>query len=186
MTLATHLQCKECKTQYPLELRHVCDECFGSLDVKYDYDKIGDQFKQNVLGRPSNLWKYKELLPINQKNRYVNIHAGYTPLKKAETLGKLLGLKNLYLKDDTTNPSGSFKDRPTTIAVSKALEFKLKAVGCASTGNLASATAAAAAHANLPCHVFVPRDLDQEKLVTPIFYGAMCLQLMVTMIRLID
>lgn len=165
------LVCRECGKEYSPTLRHVCDECFGPLDTVYDYDKIKltpDSFSDRV----KSLWRYNELLPVTDLSKAVDIGAGFTPLQKSVGLAKRLGLKNLYIKNDSVNPSFSFKDRPATVAVSKSLEFKLKAVGCPSTGNLAGATAAHAARAQLPCYVFVPADIEPNKIVQASAYGA--------------
>jgi threonine synthase len=117
-------------------------------------------------------WRYFELLPIVDKHNIVNINAGFTPLQNAEDLGKQIGLDNLFIKNDSVNPTFSFKDRPAGVAVSRAKETKLKAVGCASTGNLASATAAHAAKARLPCYIFAPSDIEKVKIVQALSYGA--------------
>ncbi|MFB3043773.1 MAG: threonine synthase [Nitrososphaerales archaeon] len=165
------LQCRECQRQYPTELRYVCEECFGPLDVVYDYSKVVLK-KETFEGRAKNLWRYHELLPINDKNRIVDLGAGYTPLHRADRLAKRLGLTNLFIKNDTVNPTNSFKDRPASVAVSKARELGLSAVGSPSTGNLASATAAHAAKAGLPCYVFIPFDIEPAKVVQASTYGA--------------
>jgi len=122
--------------------------------------------------RPITLWRYHELLPIENKAKIVDLGAGYTPLRECKRLAKTLGIRRLYVKDDTVNPTGSFKDRPSTVAVSKALEFGFEAVGCASTGNLAAATAAHAAKAGLPCYVFIPADTEINKVLQAATYGA--------------
>ncbi len=140
----TSLECRECKRQYDSTFRYVCDDCFGPLDVRYDHDRITIS-KDTFAGRDQTYWRYFELLPIEEKSNIVSIGAGMTPLIAADKLGERLGLKNLYIKNDSVNPTFSFKDRPAGVAVSKAKEFGLSAVGCASTGNLASATAAHAA-----------------------------------------
>jgi len=165
------LKCRECGREYPLARFYVCQDCFGPLDVIYDYDSIHLK-RRSFDNRPKTIWRYSELLPILDKNKIVDLGAGYTILHKCDRLAKLLGLKNLYIKDDTVNPTYSFKDRPASVAVSKALEFRLSAVGCASTGNLAAATAAHAARAGLPCYVFVPRNLEKNKLIQAGIYGA--------------
>ena len=164
----TSLQCRECKKQYDTAFKYICEECFGPLDVKYDFPKIT---KETFTGRRDDYWRYFELLPIEDKTNIISIGAGMTPLHKAENLGKKLGLKNLYIKNDSVNPTFSFKDRPAGVAVSKAKEFGLTAVGCASTGNLASATAAHAAKANLPCHVFAPSNIEMAKIAQALSYG---------------
>ena len=164
-----NLQCRECNKEYEPTFKYVCDECFGPLDVKYKFPSISrDLFKE----REMTYWRYFELLPIEDKNNVVSIEAGMTPLVKAEKLGKELGLNNLYIKNDSVNPTFSFKDRPAGVAISKAKEFGLESVGCASTGNLASATAAHAAKANLPCYIFAPSDIETAKIAQALSYGA--------------
>ena len=164
-----NLQCRECNKEYEPTFKYICDECFGPLDVKYKFPSISrDLFKE----REMTYWRYFELLPIEDKNNVVSIEAGMTPLVKAEKLGKELGLNNLYIKNDSVNPTFSFKDRPAGVAISKAKEFGLESVGCASTGNLASATAAHAAKANLPCYIFAPSDIETAKIAQALSYGA--------------
>jgi threonine synthase len=163
------LQCRECKKEYESTFKYICEECFGPLDVKYDFPKIS---KDTFSGREHTYWRYFELLPIQEKANIVSISAGMTPLIKAEKLGEKLGLKNLYIKNDSVNPTFSFKDRPAGIAVSKAKEFGLSAVGCASTGNLASATAAHAAKGGFPCYVFAPSDIEHAKIAQALAYGS--------------
>jgi threonine synthase len=163
------LQCRECKKEYESTFKYICDECFGPLDVKYDFPSIS---KNTLSNREHTYWRYFELLPIQDKTNIVSIHAGMTPLIKAEKLGKALGLNNLYIKNDSVNPTFSFKDRPAGIAVSKAKEFGLSAVGCASTGNLASATAAHAAKGGFPCYVFAPSDIEHAKIAQALAYGS--------------
>ena len=163
------LQCRECKKEYSPTFKYICDECFGPLDVKYDFPSVT---KNTFTNREHTYWRYFELLPIENKSNIVSIDAGMTPLTKAEKLGEELGLKNLYIKNDSVNPTFSFKDRPAGIAVSKSKEFGLSAVGCASTGNLASATAAHAAKGGFPCHVFAPSDIELAKIAQALSYGA--------------
>ena len=163
------LQCRECKKEYESTFKYVCDDCFGPLDVKYELASIS---KNIFSGREHTYWRYFELLPIQNKENIVSINAGMTPLVKAEKLGKKLGLNNLYIKNDSVNPTFSFKDRPAGIAVSKAKEFGLSAVGCASTGNLASATAAHAAKGGFPCYVFAPSDIEHAKIAQALAYGS--------------
>ena len=165
----TSLQCRECKKEYESTFKYICDECFGPLDVKYDFPSVS---KNTFSGREKTYWRYFELLPIEQKSNIVSIDAGMTPLTKAEKLGEKLGLKNLYIKNDSVNPTFSFKDRPAGIAVSKAKEFGMSSVGCASTGNLASATAAHAAKGGFPCHIFAPSDIEMAKIAQALSYGA--------------
>ncbi len=165
----TSLQCRDCKKEYDSTFRYVCDECFGPLDVKYQFPTIS---KNIFTSREPTYWRYFELLPIQNKTNIVSIDAGMTPLVKAEKLGKKLGLNNLYIKNDSVNPTFSFKDRPAGVAVSKAKEFGLSAVGCASTGNLASATAAHAAKGGFPCYVFAPSDIEHAKIAQALAYGS--------------
>ena len=166
-----YLLCRKCSTEFRADLKYVCDECFNPLDVIYDFDKIRLS-KDIIKNREKNLWRYFELLPLRNKNNIVDIGAGYTPLHKADKLAKKLGLNNLYIKNDTVNPSFSFKDRPAGVAVSKSIELGLEAVGAPSTGNLASATAAHAARAGIPCYIFIPHDIEQAKILQVQAYGA--------------
>lgn len=163
------LKCRECKKEFEPTFKYICDECFGPLDVKYDFPVIR---KDTFQGREHTYWRYYELLPIQDKSNIVSISAGMTPLIKAEKLGQKLGVNNLYIKNDSVNPTFSFKDRPAGVAVSKAKEFSLSAVGCASTGNLASATAAHAARGGFPCYVFAPSDIEHAKIAQALSYGA--------------
>ena len=165
------LKCRECGKEYPPTKIYVCEDCFGPLDVVYDYDSI-ELDHRSFRDRPKTVWRYFELLPICDKTKIVDLGAGYTILHKCDGLARALGLRTLYVKDDTVNPTYSFKDRPATVAVSKALEFGAKAVGCPSTGNLAAAVAAHAAKAGLPCYVFVPSDIEFSKIVQASIYGA--------------
>ncbi|HSB57674.1 MAG TPA: threonine synthase [Nitrosopumilaceae archaeon] len=169
MTQIKSLQCRECKKEYPPIFKYICDECFGPLDVNYDFPSVN---KNTFANREHTYWRYFELLPIGEKSNIVSIGAGMTPLIKAEKLGKALGLNNLYVKNDSVNPTFSFKDRPAGVAVSKAKEFGFSAVGCASTGNLASATAAHAAKGGFPCYVFAPSDIEHAKITQALAYGA--------------
>ncbi|MAE68430.1 threonine synthase [bacterium] len=165
----TFLRCRECKKEYDPTFKYICDECFGPLDVHYNFPSIS---KDIFTGREQTYWRYFELLPIIDKSNIVSINAGMTPLVKAEKLGKKIGLNNLYIKNDSVNPTFSFKDRPAGVAISKAKEFGLSSVGCASTGNLASATAAHAAKGNFPCYIFAPSDIEHAKITQTLSYGA--------------
>ncbi|MFQ6134487.1 MAG: threonine synthase [Nitrososphaerales archaeon] len=167
----SRLVCRECGKEYPPTMRHLCDECFGPVDVVYDYSKI-KLTQETFHGRVKSLWRYHELLPLRDPGKAIDLGAGFTPLHKSVGLAERLGLKSLYLKNDTVNPSFSFKDRPATVAVSKSIEFNLNAVGCPSTGNLAAATAAHAARAQMPCYIFVPSDIEPNKIVQASAYGA--------------
>ncbi len=163
------LQCRECKKEYTPTFRYICEECFGPLDVNYDFPTVN---KSTFANREHTYWRYHEMLPIESKSNIVSIGAGLTPLIKADKLGEKLGLNNLYIKNDSVNPTYSFKDRPAGVAVSKAKEFGLSAVGCASTGNLASATAAHAAKGGFPCYIFAPSDIEHAKITQALSYGA--------------
>src|SRR5215813_2411988 len=163
------LKCRECGREYGPQFRYVCEECFGPLDVTYDVASLD---RHTFELREKTYWRYFELLPIADKNNIVSLNAGLTPLQQATRLGiQLGGMKNLFIKNDSVNPTFSFKDRPAGVAVSRAKETKLKAVGCASTGNLASATAAHAAKAALPCYIFAPSDIENIKIAQALSYG---------------
>ena len=171
MGKVTALRCRDCTTEFPPTVKFVCDQCFGALDTVYNYDEIR-LTPSSLNGREKSLWRYFDLLPVKDPDRIVNLGAGFNPLRRCDTLAKELGLKHLYVKDDTINPTYSFKDRPSSVAVSKALEFGFKAVGCASTGNLAAALAAHAAKAGLDCYVFIPSDIEANKIVQTAVFGA--------------
>ena len=165
------LKCRECGIEYEPQFKYICEECFGPLDVQYNFPS---NINREVFSsrKEKSYWRYFEMLPVANKNNIVNLQAGLTPLQKADRLAKEMGgLKNLFIKNDSVNPTFSFKDRPAGIAVSKAKEIKLRAVGCASTGNLASATAAHAAVAELPCYIFAPSDIEHVKIAQALSYG---------------
>ena len=163
------LRCRECGKEYEPQFRYVCEDCFGPLDVTYEELPIS---RHTFESREKTYWRYFELLPIADKSNVVSLNAGLTPLQSAEQLGEKLGMKNLFIKNDSVNPTFSFKDRPAGVAVSRAKETGLKAVGCASTGNLAAATAAHAAKAGLPCYIFAPSDIEHVKIAQALSYGA--------------
>jgi len=165
------LKCKECGKEFPPVRIDACEHCFGPLEVVYNLESI-ELDRNSFKKRPDTLWRYHELLPIENKTKIVDLGAGFTILHECKTLAKTLRIRKLYVKDDTVNPTGSFKDRPATVAVSKALEFGFKAVGCASTGNLAAATAAHAAKAGIPCYVFIPANIEVNKILQATTYGA--------------
>jgi threonine synthase len=143
------------------------------LDIVYDYEEVARGIsRESIASGPRTLWRYKELLPIDSDASIVDIGAGFTPLLKADNLAEKLGLKEVYVKNDSVNPTFSFKDRPASVAVSKAIEFGSPAVGCASTGNLSGAMAAHASKAGLPCFVFIPEGLELSKIVQTLSYGA--------------
>lgn len=165
------LKCRECGIEYEPQFKYICEECFGPLDVQYNFPS---NINREVFSsrKEKSYWRYFEMLPVANKNNIVNLQAGLTPLQKADRLAKEMGgLRNLFIKNDSVNPTFSFKDRPAGIAVSRAKEIKLRAVGCASTGNLASATAAHAAVAELPCYIFAPSDIEHVKIAQALSYG---------------
>ena len=165
------LRCRECGRDYDVAPIFTCEWCFGPLEVTYDYDAIrGSISRESIAAGPLSIWRYSDLLPVD-RNPAVDLGAGFTPLVRADRLAAELGLGELWIKNDTTNPTNSFKDRVTAVALSKALEFGFKVAACASTGNLANAVAAHAAHAGLRSFVFVPANLEQGKIVTTAVYG---------------
>lgn len=165
------LKCKECGTEYPVEPIHVCEFCFGPLEIVYDYQEIKKNIsKEKIEKGPKSLWRYVDLLPVD--NPTVGLSAGFTPLIKAENLGKALGLNNLYIKDDSVNhPTLSFKDRVVSVALSKAKEFGFDTAACASTGNLANSVAAHAASAGMKCYVFIPSNLETNKIIGSLVFN---------------
>jgi threonine synthase len=165
------LRCRECGSEHEPARLSVCPECLGPLDAFYDYREV-DWSEASLSRRPRSIWRYRELLPLLDPRKAVDLGAGFTPLRRADRLAKELGLEELYLKDDTVNPTYSFKDRPASVAVSKAMELGYGVVGCASTGNLAAATAAHSAKAGLPCYVFIPKGIEGTKVSQAIAYGA--------------
>lgn len=172
MSTITGLTCRECGQEYPLAPLHVCETCFGPLEVIYDYELIRQQLSRKVIeSRPASLWRYRELLPVVGEPK-VGLHSGFTPLVKADRLAAYLGVKELYVKDDSVNhPTFSYKDRVVSVAISKALEFGFDTVSCASTGNLANSVSAHAARAGLRCFIFIPADLEQGKIIGSTIYG---------------
>ena len=175
MAFVTALRCKECGRENPVEPTHVCEFCFGPLGPVYDYDSIARVISRERIEKgPLSLWRYQDLLPVDgpQSNELaVDLNAGFTPLIKAKNLGELLGLDNLYIKNDTVNPSFSFKDRVVTVAATKAKEFGFETLACASTGNLACAVAAHAARGGMKSVVFIPADLEYGKIIGAAIYG---------------
>ncbi len=171
MSYASHLRCKECGRQYPLEPIHVCEFCFGPLEADYDYAALGRTIsRQRIEKGPPTVWRYSDLLPCDREQA-VDIGAGFTPLLRAQNLGEALGLRRLYIKNDCANPTWSFKDRVVTVGSTKAREFGFDTLACASTGNLANSVAAHAARGGLRAQVFIPADLEQGKIVGSAIYG---------------
>jgi threonine synthase len=173
MSYVTGLKCRECKKEYPEEPLYVCEECFGPLEVTYDYERIRRNFPlAQIVSGPNSMWRYRALLPINE-GPTVGSQVGFTPLIHAKRLGKHLGLNRLYIKDDTINrPSLSFKDRVVAVAITKAIEFGFKTVACASTGNLANSLAAQATGAGLESVIFIPADLEEAKITGTLVYDS--------------
>jgi len=167
------LKCRECGREYPLAATHVCEFDFGPLEVVYDYDRIKRSLTRAAIqSRPKSMWRFRELLPV-AKEPTVGLQVGHTPLVKADRLAKRLGIRELWIKNDTVNyPSLSFKDRVVSVALSRAKELGFTTVACASTGNLANSVAANAASAGLKAYVFIPSDLEQGKIVNSLIYGA--------------
>ncbi len=167
------LKCRECGREYPLAATHVCEFDFGPLEVAYDYDRIKQSLtKKAIESRGKNMWRYRELLPIAGEPT-VGCEVGFTPLIKADRLAKRLGIRELWIKNDTVNyPTLSFKDRVVSVALSRAKELGFTTVACASTGNLANSVAANAAAAGLKAYVFIPSDLEQGKILNSLVYGA--------------
>jgi threonine synthase len=165
------LKCRECRKEYPAEPLHVCEFCFGPLEVNYNYDEIRGIISRDVIARgPMSLWRYVSLLPVEGPPT-VGLHGGLTPMVKAHNLARVLGLEALYLKNDTVNhPTLSFKDRVVAVALTRAKELGFDTVACASTGNLANSVSAHAAQAGLNCYVFIPSDLEAAKILGNLIY----------------
>lgn len=168
----TALKCKECGTEYELKATHVCEFCFGPLEVTYDYDALRRTVtRESIQAGPNSIWRYRSFLPVATE-KPIDVGTGMTPLVKANRLARRLGIKNLYIKNDAVNmPTLSFKDRVVSVALTRAQELGFTTVSCASTGNLANSTAAIAAYAGLDCCVFIPADLEAGKVLGTLIYG---------------
>jgi threonine synthase len=166
------LQCRECGRKYGVSSIYVCEFCFGPLEVMYRYEEIKERLTvEEMMRRPKTMWRYKELLPLDHEPT-VGLEVGFTPLIKADRLAKVMGVRELYIKNDSVNyPTLSFKDRVVSVALSKAKEFGFRVVACASTGNLGNSVAALAASAELESYIFVPFDLEQGKILGTLIYG---------------
>jgi threonine synthase len=161
------LRCRECGAEYELQATHVCEMCFGPLDVVFDYAALKKVVtRKRIEDGPPSMWRYRDLLPIEDSTPIVSLGEGFTPLVKADRLGAELGLRNLYLKNDSMNPTNSFKDRVVSVAISWARANGFETIACASTGNLANSVAAYSARAGLECFVFIPVDLEPAKIVS--------------------
>jgi threonine synthase len=166
------LRCKECQTTYPLDARYVCEQCFGPLEVAYASrtDDDPDALRRRIQAGPHSLWRYSDFLPVQAAPRGT-LPAGWTPLLRADRLGERLGLKEVWVKNDAANPTHSFKDRVVSMALARARELGYETIACASTGNLANAVAAHAAAAGLESYVFIPSDLEEQKILATGIYG---------------
>ncbi len=171
MSYVVGLRCRECHKQYPQKGVHVCEVCFGPLEVEYDYEAMkGKVTRESIEKRERNLWRYRDLLPCDEPKAGLN--SGWTPFKRARNLEKVLGVKELYIKDDSANyPTWSYKERVVSVAITKAIELGYDTVGCASTGNLANSVAAHAAQAGLKAFVMIPHDLEQGKVLGSLIFG---------------
>ncbi len=165
------LKCRECGRDYPVNPIYVCEFCFGPLETVYDYEKIRNVLtREKIRSRPQNLWRYKELLPLDGEPEAA-FNTGFTPLIKADNLAKALGMRELYIKDDTvTHPTLSFKDRVVAVALAKAKEFGFDTVACASTGNLAHSVSAQGARAGFRRFIFIPASLEHSKIIASLAY----------------
>ena len=173
MGFVESLKCKECSELYPKEPKHVCETCFGPLEAVYNYDEIKKHVsREKITSRPQNIWRYKELLPIDSEPT-LGTQVGYTPLVRARNLAEVLGVSEIYVKNDAVcYPTLSFKDRVVSVALSKAREFGFDTTGCASTGNLANSVSSISAAGNLKSFILIPHDLEQSKILNTIVYGA--------------
>ncbi|MBF0343209.1 MAG: threonine synthase [Nitrospirae bacterium] len=171
MGFVVGLKCRECAREYPIEPIYVCEFCFGPLEVVYDYKAVKQALtRETILQRQKNLWRYRELLPIDGEPQ-VGLHSGFTPLVRTENLASELGVNNLYVKDDTVvHPTLSFKDRVVAVALTKAKEFGFDTVACASTGNLAHSVSAHGAKSGFKRFIFIPATLEASKIVASLIY----------------
>jgi threonine synthase len=179
----TNLKCRECASEYPLDASYVCEKCFGPLEVAYDHSNLagGDiaGLRRRIQGGPQNIWRYVDFLPLENGQpgpssrgaSRAGLPAGCTPLVKADRLAERLGLNDVWVKNDAANPTHSFKDRVVSVATHRARELGFEVLACASTGNLANAVAAQAAALGLPSYVFIPSDLEEQKILATGVYG---------------
>ncbi|MBI5105903.1 MAG: threonine synthase [Solirubrobacterales bacterium] len=178
----TNLKCRECGEAYELTAQYVCHKCFGPLEAAYDHSTLGSdpsELKRRIQSGPQNIWRYVDFLPLEQGQpgpsarqlSRVGLPAGCTPLVKADRLAERLGLGEVWVKNDAHNPTHSFKDRVVAVAAARARELGFDTLACASTGNLANAVAAAAAALGMPSYVFIPADLEEQKVLFTGVYG---------------
>jgi threonine synthase len=171
MSTLEGLRCRECGTDYPLEAHYVCEQCFGPLEVAYDFSRLdAESAKRKIQAGPAGIWRYSDFLPFAERPKDP-LQPGTTPLVRADRLADRLGLGEVWIKNDAANPTHSFKDRVVAVAIAKAKELGYETVACASTGNLANAVAAHAAANGLDSYVFVPADLEEQKLLATGVYG---------------
>ena len=178
---AEKLKCKECGSEYPLEALYVCERCFGPLEVAYNHSRLGERsaLRRRIQAGREDIWRYADFLPLagpppgsgNRAIPLAGLPVGWTPLVRADRLGQALGLRNVYVKNDAANPTHSFKDRVVAVASARARELGFATLACASTGNLGNAVAAQAAAIGLPSFVFVPADLEEQKILATGVYG---------------
>jgi len=165
------LSCKECGASYPLDARYACEQCFGPLEVAYDHSGLDPaEARRKIQAGPQGIWRYSDFLPFGERP-CDPLQPGLTPLLRADRLAERLGLGEVWVKNDAANPTHSFKDRVVAVAIAKARELGFETVACASTGNLANAVAAHAAAAGLESYVFVPADLEEQKLLATGAHG---------------
>ena len=174
------LKCKECKTEYAPDASYVCERCFGPLEVSYRHDGglEPEEIKRKIMGGPQNIWRYADFLPLEaqpgpsqRQSSRAGLPAGCTPLVRADRLAERLGLGEVWVKNDAANPTHSFKDRVVSVALARARELGFDVLACASTGNLANSVAAHAAAAGLESYVFIPADLEEQKVLATGVYG---------------
>jgi threonine synthase len=178
---ATDLKCRECGERYPLEAHYVCERCFGPLEVSYRHDALRDpaEVRRRIQGGPQNIWRYADFLPLeggqpgpsNRRASRAGLPAGCTPLIRADRLAERLGLGEVWVKNDAANPTHSFKDRVVAVASARARELGFEVLACASTGNLANAVAGQAAALGMESYVFIPADLEEQKILATGVYG---------------
>jgi threonine synthase len=172
---ATNLKCRECGTEYGLEARYVCDRCFGPLEVAYEHDvQDVEHARRRIQGGPQNIWRYHDFLPLEgpQPRTRTGLPAGCTPLIRADRLAARLGVREVWVKNDAANPTHSFKDRVVSVASARARELGYGVLACASTGNLANSVAAHGAALGMETYVFIPSDLEEQKVLATGVYGA--------------
>lgn len=178
------LKCKECGAEYELKAMHVCEFCFGPLEVTYDINNLHRSVtRETIQAGPHSIWRYRPFLPV-ATNQPIDVGTGLTPLLRSERLARRLGLQHLYIKNDAVNmPTLSFKDRVVSVALTRARELGFTTVSCASTGNLANSTAAIAARAGLDCCVFIPADLEAGKVMGTLIYAPTVMAVQATTTR---